>query len=69
MAKVAAVCLLVQMGEEYRGYSGSADLSLIDVLIKSTLSEPYSIWTYYYFLEEFPYLCRTVCHGVSWACQ
>lgn len=45
---------------QYRGYAGLADLDLIGNLIRMTLSEPYSIWTYHYFLQDFPYLCHTV---------
>jgi peptide alpha-N-acetyltransferase len=43
---------------EYRSY----DMEYLDAiyrLIEKDLSEPYSIFTYHYFVHEHPHLCRT----------
>ena len=38
-------------------YSGEADLPLAMSLVDAELSEPYSIFTYRYFLRNWPHLC------------
>lgn len=42
----------------YDGYH-SGYLHQIISLIEKDLSEPYSIFTYHYFVQEHPHLCRT----------
>ena len=42
----------------YDGSAGSQDLDKIRQLIENDLSEPYSAFTYYYFLHQHPHLCR-----------
>jgi hypothetical protein len=44
----------------YVGYAGEANLPLISSLIERELSEPYSIFTYRYFLNQWPSLCILV---------
>ncbi|GJD10445.1 N-alpha-acetyltransferase 30 [Galdieria sulphuraria] len=41
----------------YRSYQGEEDLPYIRALIDKDLSEPYSIFTYRYFLNQWPQLC------------
>ncbi|GJQ08892.1 hypothetical protein GpartN1_g683.t1 [Galdieria partita] len=41
----------------YRSYQGEEDLPDIRALIDKDLSEPYSIFTYRYFLNQWPELC------------
>lgn len=41
----------------YRSYRGEEDLPCIRALIDKDLSEPYSIFTYRYFLNQWPQLC------------
>jgi peptide alpha-N-acetyltransferase len=43
-------------------YEGEHQLNLINQLIESDLSEPYSIYTYRYFLHAWPQLTLLVCH-------
>lgn len=38
-------------------YQGMDDLADIKSLVEANLSEPYSSFTYHYFLHHFPYLC------------
>eukprot|EP00208_Stichococcus_sp_RCC1054_P001021 CAMPEP_0206143600 /NCGR_PEP_ID=MMETSP1473-20131121/21134_1 /ASSEMBLY_ACC=CAM_ASM_001109 /TAXON_ID=1461547 /ORGANISM="Stichococcus sp, Strain RCC1054" /LENGTH=225 /DNA_ID=CAMNT_0053539077 /DNA_START=202 /DNA_END=879 /DNA_ORIENTATION=+ len=45
----------------YRGYQGEADLEHVMRLIDSELSEPYSVFTYRYFLKQWPNLCIFAC--------
>ncbi|KAJ7749062.1 acyl-CoA N-acyltransferase [Mycena maculata] len=40
----------------YRQYSGEADLSYIMDLVQSELSEPYVVYTFRYFLHQWPHL-------------
>ncbi|KAF7759766.1 hypothetical protein Agabi119p4_11461 [Agaricus bisporus var. burnettii] len=40
----------------YRQYSGEADLPRIMALVQSELSEPYVIYTFRYFLHQWPHL-------------
>jgi peptide alpha-N-acetyltransferase len=44
----------------YVVYSGECDLPLVSTLIEKELSEPYSIYTYRYFLNQWPDLCFNV---------
>lgn len=46
-------------GFTIHAYSGEHLHELVS-LIERDLSEPYSIFTYHYFLHEQPHLCRTV---------
>lgn len=41
----------------YRVYKGEHELDMLQELIKKDLSEPYSIYTYRYFLHGWPELC------------
>lgn len=41
----------------YRLYQNTKDLDKIRKLIEDNLSEPYSSFTYHYFLHYFPQLC------------
>lgn len=38
----------------YKPYSGGDELDLMKTMIDSELSEPYTIYTYRYFIREFP---------------
>jgi ribosomal protein S18 acetylase RimI-like enzyme len=49
---------------EYAQYQRK-DLPLLIDLIQTDLSESYSIYTYYYFLEECPHLCLTAWETVD----
>lgn len=42
---------------EYRQYRDEADLPVVMHLVDNELSEPYSIFTYRYFLKQWPHLC------------
>ncbi|KAL6758312.1 acyl-CoA N-acyltransferase [Haematococcus lacustris] len=44
-------------GFRYLQYSDERDLPIIMTLIDNELSEPYSIFTYRYFLHNWPHLC------------
>lgn len=44
----------------YGTYEGEAQLENLTRLISKDLSEPYSIFTYRYFLHTWPSLCITV---------
>ena len=46
---------------QYRVYQGEHELDMLQELIKRDLSEPYSIFTYRYFLHGWPELCYLVC--------
>ncbi|GAA6020226.1 hypothetical protein JCM8202_002584 [Rhodotorula sphaerocarpa] len=41
----------------YRAYQGEADLEAIVALVDDELSEPYNLYTYRYFLDDWPHLC------------
>ncbi|GAA6027460.1 hypothetical protein JCM8097_007873 [Rhodosporidiobolus ruineniae] len=41
----------------YRAYAGEQDLDAIVALVDDELSEPYNLYTYRYFLDEWPHLC------------
>ncbi|GAA5928880.1 peptide alpha-N-acetyltransferase MAK3 [Sporobolomyces koalae] len=41
----------------YRAYKGEQDLEHIVALVDDELSEPYNLYTYRYFLDEWPHLC------------
>jgi len=47
---------------EYRQYEGEVDLPLVMHLVDHELSEPYSIFTYRYFLTQWPKLCFLAFH-------
>ncbi|KAK9861103.1 hypothetical protein WJX84_009583 [Apatococcus fuscideae] len=49
----------------YRQYRGEEDLHLVRGLIDVELSEPYSIFTYKYFLHHWPQLCVLAFDGSS----
>lgn len=44
----------------YAGYTGERQLGAIMALVDRDLSEPYSIFTYRYFLSGWPELCVLV---------
>jgi peptide alpha-N-acetyltransferase len=46
---------------QYISYSGEKDLHLVSSLIEKELSEPYSVFTYRYFVNQWPELCILVC--------
>lgn len=46
----------------YTGFHVDSLQKIIE-LIETDLSEPYSIYTYHYFLSEYPHLCRTAWIG------
>lgn len=46
-------------------YGDEHDLSMVMELIDKDLSEPYSIFTYRYFLQQWPHLCFVALHGAS----
>ncbi|GAA5861147.1 hypothetical protein JCM8547_008049 [Rhodosporidiobolus lusitaniae] len=41
----------------YRAYQGEEDLDIITDLVDDELSEPYNLYTYRYFLDDWPHLC------------
>ncbi|GAA5825669.1 hypothetical protein JCM11251_000329 [Rhodosporidiobolus azoricus] len=41
----------------YRAYQGEEDMDLIVELVDEELSEPYNLYTYRYFLDDWPHLC------------
>ncbi|GAA5940797.1 hypothetical protein JCM3775_004904 [Rhodotorula graminis] len=45
----------------YRAYQGEEDLEAITKLVDEELSEPYNLYTYRYFLDEWPHLCFFAC--------
>lgn len=45
------------MSIHFRSYGGEDDLPLVSSLIEKELSEPYSVFTYRYFLNQWPDLC------------
>ncbi|GAA5847906.1 hypothetical protein JCM9279_003485 [Rhodotorula babjevae] len=45
----------------YRAYQGEEDLGAITKLVDEELSEPYNLYTYRYFLDEWPHLCFFAC--------
>lgn len=46
---------------EYVEYKSEKQLHLVMDLIKKDLSEPYSVFTYRYFINNWPDLCMLVC--------
>lgn len=50
---------------DYRNYSGEHQMPDIMKLIQKDLSEPYSIYTYRYFIHNWPHLCYLVCSIMS----
>ena len=44
----------------FETYQGESELPAIIELIEKDLSEPYSVFTYRYFINNFPRLCITV---------
>eukprot|EP00959_Pyramimonas_sp_CCMP1952_P308696 6460770-Pyramimonas_sp.AAC.2 len=47
----------------WKQYSGEHELHLVTDLIDKELSEPYSIFTYRYFINQWPQLCFLVLHN------
>lgn len=45
---------------QIRSYQGLSELYSIRDLVEETLSEPYSVFTYHYFLQDYPQLTFTV---------
>ncbi|BGP15826.1 N-alpha-acetyltransferase 30 [Rhodosporidiobolus nylandii] len=41
----------------YRAYQGERDMEAIVALVDDELSEPYNLYTYRYFLDDWPHLC------------
>lgn len=56
-------------GVKYSVYESEEQLSDVMQLMKVDLSEPYSVYTYRYFIHQWPHLCMLVCgeRGV-WEC-
>ncbi|CAO1627841.1 unnamed protein product [Parajaminaea phylloscopi] len=52
-----------QASFRYTRYSGELELPLIAALIEKELSEPYLIYTYRYFLNQWPQLCWLAWNG------
>ena len=50
----------------WKQYSGEHELQLVTDLIDKELSEPYSIFTYRYFINQWPQLCFLVCVKANW---
>ncbi|CAL5226939.1 g9821 [Coccomyxa viridis] len=48
---------------QYRQYCGEEDIHYVMNLVDNELSEPYSIFTYRYFLHSWPRLCWLAFHG------
>lgn len=48
-------------GITYKTYTTEKQLDLITEMMKRELSEPYSIYTYRYFVNQWPELCWMVC--------
>jgi peptide alpha-N-acetyltransferase len=48
---------------EYRTYTSEAELKEIMLMMSEELSEPYSIFTYRYFLNGWPELCLVAYEG------
>ena len=58
--------LLVPMSDlVYSTYSSEESLPAIIALIQKDLSEPYSVFTYRYFVNRFPNLCEMVHNGAG----
>ena len=49
-----------QNGVQYSGYESEEQLADIIQLMKADLSEPYSVYTYRYFIHQWPHLCMLV---------
>ena len=45
----------------FRAYKDESELCLVQGLIEQELSEPYSVFTYRYFVNQWPKLCLLVC--------
>ncbi|KAG1659543.1 hypothetical protein FOA52_016166 [Chlamydomonas sp. UWO 241] len=50
-------------GIQYRAYRDEVDLPVVMALIDADLSEPYTIYTYRYFLHSWPKLCYLAYDG------
>lgn len=48
-----------------RRYTNETQLELIQALMDADLSEPYSVFTYRYFIHQWPGLCYLAMHGAS----
>jgi len=47
----------------FRAYKDESELCLVQGLIEQELSEPYSVFTYRYFVNQWPKLCLLAMHG------
>jgi len=52
---------------QYRPYESEAQLPALTKLIENDLSEPYSIYTYRYFLHNWPKFCYFVCNKIMFS--
>lgn len=50
---------------EYREYAGGDELDIMKAMIDGELSEPYTIYTYRYFIRYFPELTFAVIFHLS----
>lgn len=51
--------------EREKRYKSESQLALIQPLINRDLSEPYSIFTYRYFITQWPHLCYLAMEGID----
>jgi len=56
------ICFTDQFGVDYVRYESEKQMAGIMRLISKDLSEPYSIYTYRYFIHNWPHLCFLVSH-------
>mmetsp|Transcript_23689 Transcript_23689/g.51723 ORF Transcript_23689/g.51723 Transcript_23689/m.51723 type:complete len:195 (-) Transcript_23689:507-1091(-) len=61
--KVETVADISEDSLVWKQYSGEHELHLVTDLIDKELSEPYSIFTYRYFINQWPQLCLLVLHN------
>ena len=52
--------MVEQNGVQYSGYDSEEQLTDTIQLMKADLSEPYSVYTYRYFIHQWPHLCMLV---------
>lgn len=60
--------LVDEHGVQYSGYESEEQLTDIIQLMKADLSEPYSVYTYRYFIHQWPHLCMLV-RGLEAQCD
>jgi hypothetical protein len=51
---------------KFKTYEKEEELTNIIKLVETELSEPYSIFTYRYFLQKWPHLCIMVLNSNIW---